>query len=151
MREQTSFITHSFHQKYVPGVICLMRLRPHHLLPRSNIDLIIIIRQKTHKYYDTDSRIGQISHARLRMECSSLTAHLYRKNIAPSPTCSCGGFESTCHFFFQCPNYAVIRIKYLSNCLPNLNTNQVLYGVADASVVENGALFSQVQEFIIHS
>ena len=107
--------------------------------------------KKPPKYYDTGSRIGQILHARLRMECSSLNAHLYRKNIVPSPTCSCGGFESTYHFFFQCPNYAVTRRRYLSNYLPTLNTNQALYGIADASVVENEALFSQVQQFIIHS
>ena len=143
MREQTCFITHSFHQQYVSGMICLTRLRPHHLVLRSNIDLIIILK-KSPKYYDTGSRIGQILHARLRMECSSLNAHLYRKNIVPSPTCSCGGFESTHHFFFQCPNYAVTRRRYLSNYLPSLNTNQALYGIADASVVENEALFSQV-------
>ena len=107
--------------------------------------------KKPPKYYDTGSRIGQILHARLRMECSSLNAHLYRKNIVPSPTCSCGGFESTYHFFFQCPNYAVTRRRYLSNYLPTLNTNQALYGIADTSVVENEVLFSQVQQFIIHS
>ena len=101
----------------------------------------------TPKYYDTGFRIGQIFHARLRMECSSINA----KNIVHSPTCSCGGFESTYHFFFQCPNYAVIRRRYLSNFLPTLNTNQVLYGITDASVVENEALFSQVQKLIIHS
>ena len=149
MREQTCFVAHSFHQKYVPGMICLTRLRPHHLLLRSNINLIIILK-KPAKYYDTGSSIGQILHERLRMECSSLNAHHYRKNIVPSPTCSCGGFESTYHFF-QCPNYAVTRRRYLSNYLPTLNTNQALYGKADASVVENEALFFQVQQFIIHS
>ena len=107
--------------------------------------------KKPPKYYDTGSRIGQILHARLRMECSSLNAHLYRKNIVPSPTCSCGGFESTYHFFFQCPNYAVTRRRDLSNYLPTLNTNQALYGIADASVVENEVLFSQVKQYIIHS
>ena len=59
--------------------------------------------------------------------------------------------KSTYHFFFQCPNYAVTRRRYLSNYLPTLNTNQALYGIADASVIENEVLFSQVQQFIIHS
>ena len=107
--------------------------------------------KKPQKYYYTGSRIGQILHARLRMECSSLNAHLYRKNIVPSPTCLCGGFESTYYFFFQCQNYAAIRRRYLSNYFPTVNTNQILYGIADASVVENEALFSQVQEFAIYS
>ena len=45
---------------------------------------------------------------------------------------------------------AQTRRRYLSNYFPTLNTNQALYGIADASVVENEALFSQVQQFIIH-
>ena len=51
------------------------------------------------KYFNVGSRKGQILHARLRMECSSLNSHLFRKNIVPSPSCICGGFESTYHFF----------------------------------------------------
>ena len=72
------------------------------------------------KYFSCGSRNGQIMHASLRMECSSLNAHLYRKNIVPSPSCSCGGFESVYHFFFQCPNYAAIRTRCLPNNLKDL-------------------------------
>ena len=35
------------------------------------------------------SRLGQILHARLRLECSSLNHHLYRKNLVESPLCAC--------------------------------------------------------------
>ena len=35
--------------------------------------------------HNIGTRIGQILHARLRMECSALNAHLYRKNIVPIP------------------------------------------------------------------
>ena len=41
------------------------------------------------------SRIGQIIQARLRMECSSLNAHLYSKNIVPTPSYECGAFENS--------------------------------------------------------
>ena len=78
---------------------------------------------KPPKYFNCGSRIGQIMHARLRMECSSLNAHTYRKNIVPRPSCSCGGFESVYHFFFECPNYADIRTSHLPNNLKDLNTN----------------------------
>ena len=44
------------------------------------------------KEYNYRTRNGQIIHARLRMECSSLNSHLYRKNDSPSSTC--GGFKS---------------------------------------------------------
>ena len=62
--------------------------------------------KKPPSYYDTGTRIGQILQARLRLGCSSLNADLYRKNIVPSPTCACGGFESAYHFFFACPRLA---------------------------------------------
>ena len=46
------------------------------------------------KFYSAGSRKEQILHARLRMQCSSLNADLFGKNIIPSPSCSCGGFEN---------------------------------------------------------
>ena len=36
-------------------------------------------------YYYNGTRLGQILHARLRMQCSSLNHHLFRKNIVNSP------------------------------------------------------------------
>ncbi|MEW8546433.1 MAG: reverse transcriptase domain-containing protein, partial [Candidatus Thiodiazotropha sp.] len=71
------------------------------------------------RYFNTGTRIGQILQARLRMECSSLNSHLYRKNIVPSPSCLCGGFESSAHFFFTCPRYTPARNRYLPNDLDN--------------------------------
>ena len=50
------------------------------------------------KFFSVGSRLGQILHARIRMACSSLNSDLYRKNIVPSPSCACGGFESAYHF-----------------------------------------------------
>ena len=41
-------------------------------------------RQLPPKYYSTGSRNGQILHARLRMECSSLNSHLYSKYCSKS-------------------------------------------------------------------
>ena len=41
-------------------------------------------------YFNAGTRRGQILHTRLRLECSSLNAHLYRKNLVPEPTCQCG-------------------------------------------------------------
>ena len=45
-------------------------------------------------HFQVGSRLGQILHARLRMQCPALHADLYRKNIVESPSCQhCGGFE----------------------------------------------------------
>ena len=61
------------------------------------------------KHFNVVSRIGQILPANLRMECSSLNSHLYRKNIVPSPSCTSGSFESPYHYVFLCPRYTSIR------------------------------------------
>ena len=57
--------------------------------------------RKPPKYFNTGTRQGQILHARLRMEYSSLNAHLHKKNIEPSSSCSCGSYESTYHSFLN--------------------------------------------------
>ena len=36
----------------------------------------------------------------MRMECSSLNSHLYKKNIFPDPSCQCGSFENNVFFSF---------------------------------------------------
>ena len=106
---------------------------------------------KPPKYFNSGTRHGQILHARLRMECSSLNAHLYKKNIVPSPSCLCGGFESTYHYFFKCPNYSLIRSRYLPNNLNEFSTNDLLFGQPNLSETDNQILFSKVQDFILHS
>ena len=103
------------------------------------------------KYFNAGTRMGQILHARIRMECSALNSHLYRKNIVPSPSCSCGDFESAYHFFFICPNYSNARNLYLPSNLNDLNTHQLLHGKPDVSDSDNECLFLQVQDFIMHS
>ena len=60
------------------------------------------------KFFSAGSRLGQILHARIRMACSSLNSDLYRRNIVPSPSCVCGGFESAYHF----SSYAQITMQH---------------------------------------
>ena len=108
-------------------------------------------RQTQSKYFQAGSRMGQVLHARLRMGCSSLNADLYRQNIVPSPSCSCGGSQSTYHFLFMCPNYNDIKYTYLPNNLYTLDIHQLLPGIPSSNNVENETLFLQVQDFILHS
>ena len=103
------------------------------------------------KYYTAGSRKGQILHARLRMQCSSLNADLYRKNIIPSPSCSCGGFESANHFFYICPQLTAVRERYLGGVLRNHTTHELLCCKPEFTNDENVSLFLKVQDFIIKS
>ena len=124
------------------------------------------------KYFSADSRKGQIFHARLRMQFSSLNADLYRKNIIPSPSCSCGGFESAYHFFCVCPQLTAVCERYLGDAsayhffcvcpqltavcerylgdaLRNHTTHELLCGKPEFTDDENVSLFLKVQDFII--
>ena len=103
------------------------------------------------KYYNTGTRLGQILHARLRMECSSLNSHLYHKNIIESPACACGGFESAHHFLFTCPRFAAARNTYLPRNLHNYSTRDLLFGSESKSHQQNEAIFLRVQDYLIHS
>ena len=103
------------------------------------------------KFFSAGSRLGQILHARIRMACSSLNSDLYRKNIVPSPSCACGGFESAYHFFFICPKYNATRERYLEALLRNHTTHDLLFGKDTATDEENEALFLKVQDYILKS
>ena len=51
-------------------------------------------------FYNADSRLGQVFHTRLRLECSSLNAQLYSRNLVESLLCTCGEIENAMHFLF---------------------------------------------------
>ena len=85
------------------------------------------------------------------MECSALNSHLFRKNIVPSPSCICGGFESPYHFLFVCSRYNAARNRYLPNNVMNYSTHDLLFGKENKPVPDNETLFLQVQDFIIKS
>lgn len=103
------------------------------------------------KYFDNMqlSRIGQVLHARLRLECSSLKHHLYQKNLVDSPFCSCGQIESPTHFLLHCPNYTHQRQQYLSVLPYQLNVSILLNGISGENVTVNDIIFKHVQLYII--
>ena len=83
------------------------------------------------------------------MQCSSLNADLYRKNIIPSPSCSCGDFRSAYHFFYVCPHLTAVRERYLGDALRNHTMHELLCGKPEFTNDENVSLFLKVQDFII--
>ena len=103
------------------------------------------------KYYNIGTRQGQVLHARLRMECSSLNSHLYHSKIVDSPSCLCGSFESVHHFLFVCPRFAAARNTHLPRNLHNYSTRDLLFGSETKTDQQNEAIFLQVQDFLIHS
>ena len=103
------------------------------------------------RYYNSGTHIGQVLQARLRMQCSSLNADLYSKNIVESPSCQCGSFESAYHFFFACPRFTAERRRYLPETLPHYSVRELLSGKDNATEQDNETLFLQVQDYIVKS
>ena len=60
-------------------------------------------------FFFDGKRTGQIHHARLRSNCSSLRQNLFSKNIVDSPLCECGAVEDTKHFLLECYRYRNLR------------------------------------------
>ena len=66
-------------------------------------------------FYLDGKRIGQIYHARLIMDYSSLNPHLFSKNIINSPLCICGRLETTKHFLFDCNRFNNLRQEMMQS------------------------------------
>ena len=108
---------------------------------------------KKPSYYYEGSRIGQILHSRLRMNCSSLNQHLYKRHLVQSPNCNCGEIESNEHYLLKCPRYLIYRESFISNLrLPiRMSVNILLSGSVRLTVEQNKLIFRNVQKFIIAS
>ena len=104
-------------------------------------------------YYFSGKRKGQIYHSRLRTNCSSLSQHLYSKNLIASPFCDCGAIEDTRHFLLECIRFNDLRQDMTETisllCNPTFNT--LLYGNNELTNEENEWVFLAVQEFLIKS
>ena len=89
--------------------------------------------------YNTGSRKSQILHSKLRLECSDLRFHLYRRNLCASPLFSCGSIENTEHYLLHCPKYNDIRRTTIHTLTDYTNINIVLllYGLPDLDVRTN--------------
>ena len=82
------------------------------------------------KYFDTlhVSHIAHTLHNRIRLECSSLNLHLFKKNLIDNQLCSYGCIETTSHFFFSCPRYTAHRQQYLLSLPHELSVSLLLRG-----------------------
>ena len=103
------------------------------------------------KYFDTlhVSRIAQILHNRIRLECSSLNSHLFKKNLIDNQLCSCGSIETTSHFFFSCPRYTAQRQQYLLNLPHELSVSLLLRGDPSQPCTVNNIILKHAQLYIL--
>lgn len=106
---------------------------------------------KPPSYRFCGNRLAQIYHTRLRLQCSSLKAHLYDKNLTDDPFCTCGYIEDNFHFLFACEKYTYLRDQYIWTLNYDLNTDYLLWGNPDLTEQQNEEIVFAVHEFIIKS
>ena len=145
--------TSLYYNSFIPSSVRLWNLQPDNIRESPSIQALKYSLKSNISlkpfYYYTGSRLGQILHSRLRMQCSSLNQHLYRKNIVDSPNCICGLTESATHYLFHCPRYTAQRQMYINyiNVPINVTTEILLFG----SPNQNVELFLAVQKNCIRS
>ena len=105
------------------------------------------------KFYFIGKRFGQIYHARLRTNCSSLNQHLFSKNLIDNPLCICGSVEDTYHYLLTCNRFSNLRQELFNKvstiCRPTLNV--LLYGTCndELSMEQNKNIFLAVQNYLL--
>ena len=94
----------------------------------------------------------QISHTRLRTECSSLNHHLFRRNLVQNPYCLCGEIEDNKHFLLTFPRHTQIRAEMVLSIQQKINvelsTDVLLLGTDAVSDEVNTSIFKAVQKYI---
>lgn len=150
VRCRTSYYQNSF----LPSTINEWNLIPNEV--KSNPSSYLFKRylnrdvKKPPDYYCFGNRHAQVLHARLRLDCSNLNEHLYRKNISDSDRCRCGLVESTRHYLLECELHNTIRARTIES-LNDKSLKTLLYGNELFSTEENENIFNVVQTFVIES
>lgn len=92
-----------------PSIRCLPTVREfkNKINPKSKIN---------NSWLFSGDRKTTVVHTKLRMNCSSLKAHLYNFNIILSSECECGhSFENNCHYFLECNMYIIERMEMMNS------------------------------------
>jgi hypothetical protein len=97
------------------------------------------------------SRKCQITHARIRLGCSDLNAHLDDRYLIDNPKCSCGSrSERAYHYLFMCKNYTNLRSS-MYFYTGGHDINIILHGSRDLSDEVNNNILQSVHDFFIKS
>ena len=153
VRTRTNF----YSEYFLPATINMWNNLPLDVRKSTSLSIFknkLVTRSKeTPKYYYVGTRKGQILHARLRMNSSSLNEHLFLRNLVDSPKCTCGHVESTYHFLFECYKYDQLRYSTIHTLNLNqpVDVNLLLYGSDLLTLDENINVFNLVQKYIVQS
>jgi hypothetical protein len=123
--------------------------------------------QKTNKLYHHDSSKAAISHTRMRLGLSGLSAHRFNYNHIKDPICpTCASkHEDPAHFFLLCPTFARhrptllrevcdllflygIQVDFLNRAFRDYFILTLLKGSPNFNLAINKLIFQHVQTYI---
>ena len=105
-------------------------------------------------YYMLGSRKCNIIHTRLRHQCSSLEADLFRTNIINDPSCPCGcPLEDVIRYLLERPLDTNAGMKLFMNFTPYtvISIETLLFGSDNLTDETNSIVFTNVQIYIYHT
>jgi hypothetical protein len=105
-------------------------------------------------YYMLRSKKCNIIHTRLRHQCSSLEADLFRTNIINDPSCPCGcPLEDVIHYLLERPLVANAGMKIFMNITPYtfISIETLLFGSDNLTDETNLTVLTNVQKYIYHT
>ncbi len=145
IRTQTSL----YYNYFLPSTIRLWNELPSSTRNARSLNIFKLLIKvsndnKLRQFYYTGSRLGQVLHARLRMNSSSLNEHLFRRGLVDSPDCVCGQLESNSHFLLDCNNYNDIRRNTFHTLNFQFDIDILLKGSDALSIEQNTELFLKV-------
>ena len=159
---QPSYRLFTYQQSYFPSTTKLwntldLNLRQLPTLPsfKSKLHQKYFQPKTVPSYFSVGVRYLSVLHARLRTKCSSLNSDLFKSNLVPSASCSCG-YKNECseHFLLYCNKFNLLRNNMIIELnmldmggLP-VNIDILLFGNDDLSVEINTFIFSCVQKYI---
>ena len=104
---------------------------------------------KVSNYHMLGSRKCNIIHIRLRHQCSSLEADLFRANLVNDPSFPCGcPLEDDIHYLLECPLYTNARMQLIMNITPYtvISIENLLFGSDNLTDENNLIAFRNVQK-----
>jgi len=103
-------------------------------------------------WFGCGNRKLDIYHARIRLGCSGLKAHLhFNLHVEENPNCICGKeIEHPAHYFFRCELYEEPRVLLLTSisAIVTPTTEVILHGDASLSLNNNVLIILAVQSYI---
>ena len=106
---------------------------------------------KVSNYCLLGSRKCNIIHTRLKHQCSSLGADLFRANIINDPSCACGcPLEDAIRYLLECPIYTNARMQLFMSITRYtvISIENLLVGSDNLTDENNLIVFRNVQKYI---